>query len=110
MTRQTLALVLTTVFLAAPLASAAQHPCCCEPASQSSVPCHMPCSIQPAVPVATEITPAPMLTSSPTPLVAMVAVRSPDLAPVRLQPARYDPPSLHAPPLRRYLLACIFRL
>ena len=110
MIKRALLLMTVVAFVAAPLASAAEKSCCCEASGPSRDACEHPCAIEGSVPTAAAIVPAPAPMASQDVPVANTSVAAYDFSPAELQPPRDRSPSLHAPPLRRYLLACIFRL
>ena len=110
MIKRAILLMTVATFVAAPMASAVEQSCCCE-AQRPSQDCQQPCALQAAAPVATAIMPSALPTLLPR-YVEHVALAQPTdvFSPALLQLARECSPSLHAPPLKRYLLTHTFRL
>ena len=88
----------------------AQHACCCaHPAS--GVECRMGCTDANAAGILSAIVPAPFATSALRAATLALAAILPDVEPgATLHPITLSRLSRPAPPPKRYLLACTFRL
>lgn len=116
MTRAAVAIVLSLGLSAASAAHAAGLACqpdtpkaCCCPAPSAASPCQLSCVPDaPAAAVTTASIPIRLAAAwalGLTPLQASPLTRSGTSG-----PSRAAQPALHAPPRRRYLLACVLRL